>query len=99
MTHDYSEHKKQQQSRARGCLWRERFTTQEIKSSDAILLADGVIKNPSVVRELTSDGANIADWGKYTTQSVTMPNGQSMQLHYYMNSVTVRSITLRRTSK
>jgi len=64
------------------------LTAQAIKSSDAIPLADGVIKNPSVVSELTSDGSKIADWGKYTTQSVTMPNGQSMQVHYYMNSVT-----------
>ncbi|NML32384.1 DUF637 domain-containing protein [Paraburkholderia antibiotica] len=64
------------------------LTVQAIKSSDAIPLADGVIKNPSVVSELTSDGSNIADWGKYTTQSVTMPNGQSMQVHYYMNSIT-----------
>jgi filamentous hemagglutinin len=64
------------------------LTAQAIKSSDAIPLADGVIKNPTVVSELTSDGSNIADWGKYTTQSATMPNGQSMQVHYYMNSVT-----------
>lgn len=28
------------------------------------------------------------DWGKDTTQSVTMSDGQSMQVHYYMNSVT-----------
>ncbi len=64
------------------------LTAQAIKGSDPIPLADGGIKNPSVVSELTSDGSNIADWGKYTTQSVTMPNGQSMQVHYYMNSVT-----------
>jgi filamentous hemagglutinin len=64
------------------------LTAQAIKSSDAIPLADGVIKNPAVVSELTSDGSNIADWGKYTTQSTTMANGQSMQVHYYMNSVT-----------
>jgi filamentous hemagglutinin len=64
------------------------LTAQAIKRSDAIPLADGVIKNPTVVSELTSDGSNIADWGKYTTQSATMPNGQSMQVHYYMNSVT-----------
>jgi filamentous hemagglutinin len=40
------------------------------------------------VKELTSDGSKIADWSKYTTQSVKMVNGQSMQIHYYKNSAT-----------
>ncbi|MBW0451051.1 hypothetical protein [Paraburkholderia phenoliruptrix] len=65
-----------------------RLTQQAVQNSDPIALAGGKINNPAVVRELTSDGSNIADWGKFTTQSVTMPNGQSMQIHYYMNSVT-----------
>ncbi|QDX20537.1 hypothetical protein FP568_04210 [Pandoraea pnomenusa] len=42
----------------------------------------------SVVKVLTSDGSNIVDCGKCTTQSVAMPNGQSPQIHYYRNSVT-----------
>lgn len=64
------------------------LTRQAILSSDPIKLADGVIKNPSIVSELTKDGSNISEWGKYNTQSVTMPNGQSLQIHYYMNGVT-----------
>lgn len=66
-----------------------KLTVQAVQSSTPIRLAGtGTINNPSVVQELTSDGSKITDWGKYTTQSVSMPNGQSMQLHYYMNSVT-----------
>ncbi|WP_063899584.1 filamentous hemagglutinin N-terminal domain-containing protein [Burkholderia ubonensis] len=64
------------------------LTQSAIRNSDPIALAGGQIKNPVVVQELTSDGSAITDWGKYTTQSAKMPNGQSMQIHYYMNSVT-----------
>jgi filamentous hemagglutinin len=65
------------------------LTQLAVQNSKYIPLSgSGEISNPSVVSVLTSDGSKIADWGKYTTQSVTMPNGQSLQVHYYMNSVT-----------
>ncbi|WP_256976331.1 filamentous hemagglutinin N-terminal domain-containing protein [Burkholderia sp. AU28863] len=64
------------------------LTQSAIRNSDPIPLAEGKIKNPVVVQELTRDGSAITDWGKYTTQSAKMPNGQSMQIHYYMNTVT-----------
>ncbi|MEK7915677.1 filamentous hemagglutinin N-terminal domain-containing protein [Burkholderia contaminans] len=64
------------------------LTQSAIRNSDPIALAEGKIKNPVVVQELTRDGSAITDWGKYTTQSAKMPNGQSMQIHYYMNAVT-----------
>jgi hypothetical protein len=64
------------------------LTSKALQGSDPIALAGGKINNTSVVKELTGDGSNITDWKKYTTQSVTMPNGQSLQIHFYMNSVT-----------
>ncbi|CAB3797243.1 hypothetical protein LMG28138_04218 [Pararobbsia alpina] len=64
------------------------LTPQAIQNSQPIALAGGKINNLAVVSELTSDGSKIADWGKYTTQSMDTSNGQSMQIHYYMNSVT-----------
>lgn len=30
----------------------------------------------------------IEDWGKFTTDSVKLPNGQSMQVHLYQNTKT-----------
>lgn len=43
---------------------------------------------PAVVKELTADGSKIEDWGKFTTQSITLPNGGRSQIHYYMNKIT-----------
>jgi hypothetical protein len=40
-----------------------------------------------VVSELTADGSNIADWGKYTSETFQSPAG-SFQVHFYMNQVT-----------
>lgn len=56
-----------------------------INGSSEVILADGVIRNPNVVKALTKDGSKISDWKKFTTESVRMPNGQSMQIHYYKN--------------
>lgn len=43
--------------------------------------------NQQVVKGLTADGSNIADWAKYTTQSFRSPSGP-FQVHYYRNLVT-----------
>ena len=45
------------------------------------------IGNQQVVKSLTADGSNIADWAKYTTQSFQSPSGP-FQVHFYRNSVT-----------
>ena len=37
---------------------------------------------------LTSDGSRLTDWGKFKTQSIDLPNGQSVQIHFYQNRVT-----------
>lgn len=59
-----------------------RLTKDAVRQSTRIILTDEVIRNPEVVKTLTSDGSNIADWGKYTTRSIRS-NGQSLQVHFY----------------
>jgi filamentous hemagglutinin len=65
-----------------------KLTAEAILESKPIPLTDAVIRNPRIVKELTSDGSNIKDWGKYTTETIPAPNGQRLQIHYYKNSVT-----------
>jgi len=62
-----------------------RLTPQAIARSDLIRLEGGVIKNKEITQILTRDGSAIKDWNKFTTESVKMPNNQSMQIHYYKN--------------
>ncbi|APG31156.1 hemagglutinin repeat-containing protein [Granulibacter bethesdensis] len=64
------------------------LTSEAIKDSKVISLSGTTINNPIIVKELTKDGSDISEWGKYTTKSVIMPNGQSLQIHFYMNSTT-----------
>ncbi len=45
------------------------------------------IANPRVVSTLTADGSDIADWGKYSTQTYQSPSGD-FQVHYYQNQST-----------
>lgn len=65
-----------------------KLTTTTIENSRKISLSSGVIENSKVISILTKDGSKIEDWNKYTTKSVVMPNGQSMQIHFYMNTKT-----------
>lgn len=46
------------------------------------------MKNPSVINELTKNGSRITDWTKLSTQSIEMPTGQRIQVHFYKNQVT-----------
>lgn len=62
-----------------------KLTKKAIANSELVVLSDGVIRNPDVVKVLTKDGSKITDWKKFSTQSILMPNGQSMQIHYYKN--------------
>ncbi|MCZ2497466.1 filamentous hemagglutinin N-terminal domain-containing protein [Xylophilus sp. Kf1] len=63
-----------------------KLTASALANLTSIKLTDGVIRNPDVVRELTKDGSSILEWGKYSTTSVRMPNGQSLQIHLYQNT-------------
>jgi filamentous hemagglutinin len=64
------------------------LTKEAVSASRIIPLSDGVLQNRAVVAELTKDGSKIEDWGKFTTQSVSLPSGQRSQIHFYMNKVT-----------
>jgi hypothetical protein len=45
--------------------------------------------NPHLVADLTADGSNIADWGKYETGSISSPDGTlAFKVHFYFNRVT-----------
>lgn len=64
------------------------LTKEAVRSSREIPISGGKLTNPAVVKELTSDGSRIEDWGKFTTQTIVLPSGQRSQIHYYMNKVT-----------
>ena len=68
------------------------FTTTGELTPDAIQGATKIIDgtklgNQALVRELTKDGGNIADWGKYSTDTFRTPSGPA-QVHFYYNSST-----------
>lgn len=65
-----------------------KVTKSAIESSQLALQPGARIGNPEIARELTKDGSKISDWQKLTTPSVTLSNGQRIQLHYYYNPVT-----------
>ncbi|TDC14648.1 RHS repeat-associated core domain-containing protein, partial [Kribbella albertanoniae] len=59
-----------------------------IDASDRIIDGED-LGNPAVIRALTADGSDIADWGKYSTKTYRSPSGP-FQVHFYYNSVTGR---------
>jgi hypothetical protein len=65
-----------------------KLTSFAIDESKHAMNPNAVLKNLSVVRELTKDGSHITDWQKMTTPSVEMHTGQRIQVHYYRNKVT-----------
>jgi len=61
----------------------------EIVANSARIINGSDIKNPNVIAALTSDGSDISDWGKYTTQTTVSPNSEGpFQVHFYYNPVT-----------
>ncbi|WP_444663127.1 RHS repeat-associated core domain-containing protein [Cellulomonas sp. CW35] len=67
------------------------FTSSGRLSPEAIAesreIISGADLSTRVIRHLTSDGSDIADWGKYTTPFYRSPSGD-FQVHFYMNRVT-----------
>jgi hypothetical protein len=61
----------------------------EVVQNSSRIIPGSNIGNPSVVKGLTADGSNIADWGKYTSQTFQSPSGP-FQVHYYFNPATGR---------
>jgi len=62
--------------------------TKKALSNIKILIRGRDLKSSSVIEALTKNGSNINDWGKYTTKSLALRNGQSKQIHFYLNSAT-----------
>lgn len=68
------------------------FTSSGRLSSGAIADSSEIISgsrlgNKDLIARLTSDGSDIADWGKYTTRTHQSPSGD-FQVHFYMNRST-----------
>ena len=68
------------------------FTSSGRLSSGAIadsreIISGSRLGNKDLIQRLTSDGSNIADWGKYTTRTHQSPSGD-FQVHFYMNRST-----------
>lgn len=61
----------------------------EVIQNSSRIIPGSNIGNPGVVKGLTADGSNIADWGKYTSQTFHSPSGP-FQVHYYFNPATGR---------
>jgi RHS repeat-associated protein len=56
-------------------------------ANSAEIIRGSQLHSSAVIAELTRDGSNIADWGKYTTNSFSSPAGK-FQVHFYRNRVT-----------
>jgi RHS repeat-associated protein len=52
-----------------------------------LIIPGSKLGNKGLIDALTSDGSNIADWGKYRTPNFQSPYGD-FQVHFYMNRVT-----------
>ena len=62
-----------------------KLTAKAVQNAKRINLAEGEVKNKAVRKILTKDGSKITDWGKFTTESVKLGNGQKKQIHFYKN--------------
>ena len=62
-----------------------KLTAKAVQNAKQVHIAGGKITNPKVKEVLESDGSKITDWGKFTTESVKLGNGQKKQIHFYKN--------------
>ncbi len=60
---------------------------RSVINSSTEIIPGTSLKNTQLIKNLTADGSNLADWGKYTTQTFSSPSGP-FQVHFYMNSST-----------
>jgi RHS repeat-associated protein len=73
-----------------GAVFTSSGTLQPEVIADSTKIINGTrLGNDAVVKSLTADGSNIADWGKYTTRSFESPSGP-FQVHFYQDSLTGR---------
>jgi hypothetical protein len=70
------------------------FTSSGVLHPEVIANSTEIINgtqlgNQALVKSLTADGSNLADWGKYTTQTFRSPSGP-FQVHFYFNATESR---------
>jgi hypothetical protein len=56
----------------------------EVLARSRPIIPGSQIQNPAVIRELTADGSRIADWAKFSTETLQSPSGP-FQVHFYRN--------------
>jgi hypothetical protein len=56
----------------------------EVIAGSKVAIPGSQLNNPALVKTLTADGSNIADWAKMTTQTFKSPSGP-FQAHFYQN--------------
>jgi hypothetical protein len=61
--------------------------TPEAIQKASVIMPGTELKNPALIQELTRDGSNIADWGKFSTDTFRSPSGP-FQVHFYYNPTT-----------
>jgi hypothetical protein len=59
----------------------------EVIANSTEIINGTQLGNQALVKSLTADGSNIADLGKYTTQTLKSPSWP-FQVHFYYNSST-----------
>jgi filamentous hemagglutinin len=59
---------------------------QSVVDSAKFLKGGDDLTNPAVIKELTKNGSQMADWAKFsTTEPVTVSSGEAVQMHFYKN--------------
>jgi hypothetical protein len=61
--------------------------TSEAIGESRLIIRRSDLGNQQLRSHLTSDGSDIADWGKYTTRTHQSPYG-NFQVNHYYNSAT-----------
>ncbi|MGB6976871.1 MAG: hypothetical protein WBE18_05395, partial [Gammaproteobacteria bacterium] len=64
------------------------LTEFALQNANSALKFGTILRNPYVVSELTKNGGDILEWEKLKTPSIELSTGQSIQVHFYKNSVT-----------
>lgn len=58
--------------------------TPEVIAASKPIIAGESLKSSRVIEELTSDGSQISDWAKFSTETHQSPSGD-FQVHFYQN--------------
>ncbi len=66
---------------------------QEVINNANAIIQGSELKNPNIIKALTSDGSSIDDWAKMTTETFKSPSGD-FQVHFYQNLETGEVVTI-----